>query len=145
DASMLRGVGVSAGGEPPHGGFLRTRGVDLGAVDDVLVTLALGARLDGGEVGAGAGFGVERAPRVFALRDAREVVARLFGGAGLLDRGADPGDALANTTGHPRVRGLVREDRLVHLAGAGAANLFLPRQGEPASLRERAVHVACEF
>jgi hypothetical protein len=63
---VLRGIGIGAGGEPAPVGEVSAGGPDLLAVDDVVVAVARGAGSEGGEVGAGAGFGIEGAPPVIA-------------------------------------------------------------------------------
>ena len=56
-------------------GVVRAGGPDLLAVDDVVVAIAHGARLQAGEVAAGARLAVALAPDDLAARDARQVLA----------------------------------------------------------------------
>ena len=63
-------IRVGAGGEPAPVGEVAAGGPDLLAVDDVVVAIADGAGLEGGEVGAGARLAIERAPPVVGAGDA---------------------------------------------------------------------------
>ena len=63
DAPVLGDVPVGAGDEHPVLGLLAARRPHLLAVDDPLVAVALGPGLQAGEVGAGAGLGVQQAHR----------------------------------------------------------------------------------
>ncbi len=66
DALVLHRVPVGASHEDRHVGVIGTGVPDLLAVDDPAVAVAHGRRLHAGQVGTGAGFGEQLAPRVFA-------------------------------------------------------------------------------
>ena len=92
DALVLGRVGIGAGGEPAPVREVAAGGPNLLAVDHVVVAVAHGAGLQGGEVAAGAGFAVEGAPPLLGARDRRDVGALLLLGAVEHERGSDPGD-----------------------------------------------------
>ena len=91
---MLRGVGVGAGEQDHPVGVLGAGGPDLLAVDDVVVAVADGAGLEGGEVGAGAGLAEALAPDGLARRACRAgmLLLLLLGAVGD-DGGAGHADA----------------------------------------------------
>ncbi len=77
----LSALGVGAHQAEDPVGVVRERGPDLLAVDDVVVALAHGARLQRREVGAGAGLRIALAPEVLAVVDARQEALLLRVGA----------------------------------------------------------------
>ncbi len=95
-------------------GPVRERRPDLLTGDHPLVSVALGACLHVGEVGAGVRLRVPLAPHVLARRDPREEAALLLLGTEVQDRGADQplaDDADATRTAGARV--LLVEDHLL--------------------------------
>src|ERR1019366_2644480 len=70
-------------------GVLGLRRPDLLPVDDPLVAVENGVRLQAREVRARVGFGESLAPRDLALQDAGDELLLLLLGAPLQDRGAD--------------------------------------------------------
>ena len=102
DALVLRGVGIGARREPDVVGVLRVRREDLLAVDDVVVAVADGARLERGEVGAGAGLGVADAEESSPCRMPRQQRLLLRLGAELHDRRADRVDAMTGSGARAR-------------------------------------------
>src|SRR5262245_9508217 len=89
DAFLLLHRAVGAHQAEDQVGEVRERRPGFLAVDDVAVPLAHRARLQRGEVGAGAGLGVTLAPPVLVVADAREIVLLLPGAAVLHDHGSD--------------------------------------------------------
>ncbi len=86
DAAVLRRVGIGAHEELADVGDLAERAPDLLAVQDVVVTVALGARAQRREVGARARLREALAPHLVAAQDLREVRGLLLVAA-LLDEG----------------------------------------------------------
>ena len=107
---------------------------DLLAVDDVVIAVADGARLQRSEVGAGAGFAEELAPDVFAGDDLREVGGFLLVGAVDHDRGAGPAVADAAGPWGAAPGELLAEDELLLHAEAAAAVFLRPGGRTPAVL-----------
>ena len=148
DALVLRRVRVGAGDEDAHVGAVRAGRPDLLAVDDVVVAVADGARLEAGEVGAGAGLAEALAPGIFAADDPRQRRVLLLLRAVDDDRRAGPAVAdAAGPRGSPP-RELLAEDELLLHAQSAAAVLLRPRRGAPAALvqlRRPAAHELHEF
>ena len=139
DALVLRDVGVGAGEAEHVLGHVGERGPDLLAVDDVVVAVADGAGLEGGEVGAGLGLGEALAPHVFAGEDAGDVLLLLLVGAVHEDGGPEDRDAEPADEDGRRGRACGRlhvVDELLHDGHLGAAVLLRPAQGDVAGLVE---------
>jgi len=115
------GVGEWGGGGP-----------DLGAVQDVVIPVRLGAHLERGEVRPRAWLGVALAPVVVAGQDAGQVEGLLFGRAVLLDAGADHAQAHRRQRRRAGARALGGEDVALHLVPARAAVFHGPARGDPA-------------
>jgi hypothetical protein len=117
---------------------VRERRPDLLAGDDPLVAVALGPRLEVGEVGAGFGLRVALAPQFLTRGDLRQEPPLLLLGAVVQDRGPD--QALAHDADAPGPAGtgvLLVEDDLLEQARAPAAVLLRERQAHPAGRAER--------
>ena len=93
DAAVLRDVAVGAGDEQPVVGVVRARRPHLLPVDDPLVAVALGARLQAGDVGPGARLREQLAPHRVGAQQRREVLTPLLVGAVLEQRGRADADA----------------------------------------------------
>src|SRR5581483_9509227 len=89
DAGVLRRVRVRARQEEDVVGVLRLRRPDLLPVDDPLVTVELGARLERREIGTGVGLAEPLAPRDLAREDLGQELLLLLLAPPLQDRGAD--------------------------------------------------------
>jgi hypothetical protein len=109
-------------------------GPDLLAVENVVVAVADGLRLDSREVGAGGGLGVEGAPGVLEVGDLGDELVLLLLGAVEHEGGADPGDAHVEADGGGGVGHLLVVDDLLHDAGFHAAVVLRPGGREPAAL-----------
>ena len=145
DAFMLRRFRVGARRQPPP---LRALGVgrpDLLAVDHEVVAVPDSFRLQRGEVRAGLGLGVERAPDVLAAGDAWQVALLLLVRAVEHDRRADPGDAHAEAARRALVRHLFVVDELLHVGRGEAAVLLGPGHRQPFSLRQLRHHAAAQL
>ena len=144
DALVLRRVGVGAGEEEAPVRFVRIRGPDLGAVDDVVVAVLDRARLEGGEVGAGVGLGIALAPDDVAGGDAgEELLLLLF--VAVDDHGrAGVGHADEARVGRAVVRELFREHYLLHVAHPLSAVFPRPRRRDPTLSGELLREVARE-
>ncbi len=77
----LARLGIAARDEDRPVGPVRARGPDLLAVDHPVVAVALGARAQAGQVGAGAGLGEELAPHLIAAEGRRRIPLLLLVGA----------------------------------------------------------------
>ncbi len=112
DALVLGHLGVGAGGQPDVVGPPGQRGVDLLAVDDVLVAVADRTGLERGQVGTRLRFGVPDAEVDVAGQDLREEEVLLLLGPELHDGRPDRVDG---QHGHRRTgpHGLVEEDVLL--------------------------------
>ncbi len=133
DALVLGHLGVGAGGQPDVVGPSGQRRVDLLAVDDVLVTVAHGPRLERGQVGARLGLGVTDAEVDVTGQDLREEEVLLLLRAELHDGRTDGVDG---QHGHrrPGTHRLVEEDVLLDGRAALAAVLGRPPDAQPAVL-----------
>ena len=122
DALLLLRVRVGADQQEDPVGVLRQRGPGLLAVDDVVVALAHRARLEAGEVGAGAGLGEALAPPVVEVGHARqEALLLLLRAEGDDDRAA-----------HVGVEGeRLRRRRLLQLLAEDVALAERPASGRP--------------
>ena len=146
DALVLGGLGVGPRGQPDVVGVAGQRGVDLLAVDHVLVTVADGPGLQRGEVGARLGLGVADAEVDVAGQDLREEELLLLVGAVVHDRRAHRVDG---QHGHGRAgpHRLVEEDELLDGALALATPLLGPPDAEPAvggHLLDHPAHVGAD-
>ena len=131
DALVLLGVRIGADGEPAVVGATGEGGPHLLAVDDVLVTVAHGAGLERGEIGAGLRLGVADAEVDVTGEDRREEELLLPLGAVVHDGRAhgverEHGD---RRTGPHR---LVEEDELVDRTAFLAAVGLGPTDAGPA-------------
>ena len=143
DAGVLRLLGVGAGDEHAVLGFVRERGPHLLAVEDPLVSVALGAGLQAGDVGAGAGLGEHLAPH----RLGRDVVGHepplLLLGAELVEDRQAHAVADHEAAGHRReVLGDGAVDALVLEREAGAAVLRGVREAGEAGRGELGLELA---
>ena len=86
DALVLGHVGVGAGDQHPEVGDVTRRRPHLLPVDDPLVAVADGARLQPGEVAAGDRLAEQLAPRLAAGHDVGDVAVDLLAGAVRGDR-----------------------------------------------------------
>src|SRR5215211_637364 len=145
DALMLGRVRVGAGGEPAPVGAVRPARPNLLAVDHEVVAVGHGARLQRGEVGAGARLGVERAPDILARRDAGQVAILLLLGAVEHHRRADPGHPHAAAAGRAVVGHLLVVDELGHVVGVEAAEVLRPGHRQPLALGQLARELAGEL
>ena len=84
--AVVAGVRVGLRDEHDEVGAVAVGDVGLRAVDDVLVAVAHGARLDAGDVGAGVGLGDAEAEDLLALDRGHEVLLLLLLGAEQVDR-----------------------------------------------------------
>ena len=132
---MLGRIDIGAGRDPAPVGEVGAGGPDLLAVDHVVVAVAHGAGLEGGEVAAGARLAVEGAPPLLGARDRRDVLSLLLLGAVEHERGSDPGDTHV-PNGGAGVGHLLVVDELAHVRGAAAAVLLGPGHREPAARGE---------
>src|SRR5213593_990038 len=137
DALVLWRLRVGAGEQDPPVGDGPARGPDLLAVDDEVVALVLGARLEAREVRAGIGLGVELTPDLFGREHLLQVALLLPVGAVNDDRRPDEPDP-ESVDGGRRVdtRHLVLDDRLLHRRGSPAAQLSRPQHADVTRLVE---------
>src|SRR5512132_109259 len=77
DALVLRRIGIGARDEHAEVGGLTSRCPDLLPVDDPFVAVALGAALEAGEVGAGAGLTEQLTPRLLPVQDRPQIALPL--------------------------------------------------------------------
>ncbi len=104
------------------------------AVDDVVVAVALGARLERSQVGTRARFGIALAPPVLARKNARQVMLLVPVAAKGDDHRPDHVQAERREPRCARGRALVLENVALDRRPAGAAVLDRPAGGNPALL-----------
>ena len=131
DALVFGRVGIGAGEQDHPVALVGAGGPDLRAVDHVVVAVADGARLQAGEVGAGAGLAEALAPALLAAQDAGQVALLLLVGAVEQDGGAGPAQANAAEARRARLGQLLVEDELLHHGEAAAAILRGPVRRDP--------------
>jgi hypothetical protein len=128
-------VRIGPCGEPDVVGVIGKARPQLLAVDDPVVAVANGARLERREVGAGVGFGVADREQHFATQDARQKITLLRFAAVLLNRRPDGADG-EEREGEPGALGLFGEDVLLDGRSPLAAVLRGPADAEPAVAAE---------
>src|SRR5437763_7841073 len=121
---MLLGPGVGAHQAEDPVGVVRVRGPDLLAVDDEIVAVAFGARLQRSEIGARVRFGITLAPANEAGGDLRQVLFLLRLGAVFQKRRSEHGDAEGNERRPRADRRHLLPDDLGFLAIEAAAAIF---------------------
>ena len=131
DALVLGHVGVGAGGEPDVVGVAGQAGEDLGAVDDVLVTVAHGPGGQRCEVGARVRLGVADTEVDLPGQDLGEEVLLLLLRAEVHDGRAHGVDG-QHGHGCAAAHGLVEEDELFNGRATLATPLGWPADAEPA-------------
>ena len=134
DASLRFALGRGAHQAEHHVGVLGEGGPGLGAVDDIMVAVALGPRLERSEVGTRTRFGIALAPPVLAGQDARQIALLLRLAAEGDDHRADHGDAERNDPWRPGPRHLLVEDMPLHRRPAGATMFDRPAGCQPAAI-----------
>ena len=132
DAGLRLALGAGAHQVEHPVAMLAQGGPGLLAVDDVLVAHALGAGLDGGEVGARAGFAVALAPPDFAAGDAGQEALLLLGIAKGHDHRGHHDGAEGDDAGRACQRALFFKQVLLYGRPAGAAKFLGPAKGQPA-------------
>ena len=106
-------------------------------VDDVVIPVRHGPRLQGCEVGARAGFGIALRPIVLARTDVREIPVLLRRRPVVDDDGPDEMRAGRIVGGHAGAAAFEIEDIALHRRPAGAAMLDRPVRHRPALAVER--------
>ena len=136
--------GIGAREQQPVGGVLGVRGPDLLARDGpAAVVVALGARLDAGEVGARGGLGEQLAPDVLAGQHRPEVALLLVLGAVRDQRRAEHADAdHVEQPGHARAPDLLVDDDLVQRPEPLPAVVGRPGDRREPGARELALPLA---
>ena len=135
---VLGRVRVGAGEQDHPLGHMRQRGPDLLAVEDVVVTVAHGFRLERGQIRTGLRLAVALAPNVFAGEHAGQVFLLLLVCAVDDDRRArhpQPDDQVQRTR-RSMERHLLVEDELLHHRHVRTAILLRPGGGDPALVRK---------
>src|SRR5256884_13247 len=128
DALVLGRLRVGAREQDPPVGDRPARGPDLLAVDEEVVALVLGARLEAREVRAGVGLRVELAPDLLGREHPLQVALLLPVGPVDDDRRADEADPEpVDRRRRADPRHLVLDDRLLHRRGGPAAVLRRPQ------------------
>src|SRR5580658_1820910 len=117
--------------------MLRDRGPDFLPVNDEVVALLDGARLQRGEIGSRVRFRISLAPDFLAREDFRQMALFLFLGAPVNQRRAEQADAHAGewNAGPGAFEFLMIDDVLQH-SGAAAAVFFRPADADPLALVE---------
>src|SRR5947208_1048304 len=137
DALVLGRLRVGAREQDPPVGDRPARGPDLLAVDEEVVALVLGARLEAREVRAGVGLRVELAPDLLGREHLLQVALLLPVGPVDDDRRADEADPEpVDRRRRADPRHLVLDDRLLHRRGGPAAVLRRPQHSHVARLVE---------
>ena len=137
DPGVLGHVGVGPGQQEDVVGVLGLGGPDLLAVDDPLVSVELGPRLERGQVGAGIRLAETLAPGDLPLEDPRDELLLLLLGAPLQQRWPD--ERVAEEVGaqrRPCTRELLVEDYLLQEREAFASVLRRPAGADPAAAEE---------
>ena len=131
---MLRRIGVGADEREDPVGAVGVGRIDLLAVDEPLVAVADRARLQRGEVGAGARLGVALRPSDLAPEGGGQEARLLLLGAVRDQRRAEHRDALPADVGRAGGGHLLLEDELLDGGHAGAAVFGRPVRRHPAAL-----------
>ena len=141
DALVLARLGLGAHRHPVVGGGVGAGVPDLLAVDHPLVTVQLGARAEGRQVGTGVGLGIGDGELDLAAQDARQPRRLLLLGALAQDGGRHRGDGEIHRR---RARHLHLVDEEVLLDGRlpHAAEILRPPDAPPALLEEPLVERA---
>ncbi len=143
DAGLRLGVGIGADQEEAPVGVLTERRPRLLAVDDVVFLAvlghALGAGLQGGEVGAGTRLGIALAPPDLAVTDIGQELGFLLLGPEGVDHGRQHRDAERQDAQGVGAGLFLRPDVLLGGGPVGPAPLLGPRRRRPALLGQDAV------
>ena len=131
DAFLLLGVGIGAHEGKDHVGPVRHRRPDLLPVDHIVVAVANRARLEAGEVRAGAGLRVALAPPGLVLDDAGEILLLLLGCAEGVDHRPCHGRAERDQRRCARAAELLLEGKELLGLPAEPAMLLRPFSGQP--------------
>src|SRR5213078_3775621 len=116
-------------------GLVGVRGPDLVAVDDEGVAVAYGARVERGQVGAGAGLAVALTPADFAAHDLRDVLGALLLAAELEQHRAEhPQPEALERGARVDAAHLLIEDRRFFRVQPAAAVWARPGRRGPAAL-----------
>ena len=138
DPPVLWLIGIGAGENEEPVGVLGVGGPDLLAVDDVDIAFGHGLRLEGGEVGTGAGFAEALGPGHFAAEYLRQVLPALLFAAVSDERGPEKVDADAIDLGYAGTRHLFGKYVLFGNGEACAAVFLGPVWGNPTTFGQRA-------
>ena len=141
NAAMLGLVCVCSRGQPDVGGVVGGGGVNLLAVDDVVVAVGDGPCLERAQVGACGRLGVAEGELELAVEYARQILLALLFGASAEQRRPDRGQAQA-AVGQSVVAQLFGEDELVQQGLAAAAVLFGPADSEQPFLAQQQLELA---
>ena len=136
DAAVLRRVGIGARDHEHPVGVVRLAGPDLLSVEDELVAIRNGARLQRCEIGAGVWFAVPLAPDDLAGRDARQVLRLLLVVAVEDDRRAEITDGGGVDDRRARVAHRLVVNDLIPVRQFETAVLLRPRRRDPAFRRQ---------
>src|SRR6267142_1522211 len=140
DAAVLGHLRVGAREQDAPVGDRPARGPDLLAVDDEVIALIFGARLEAGQVRSGVRLRVELAPDLLGGQHLLQIPLLLRLGAVHDDRRADEPDAEPVDGGRRAHPGhLVLDDRLLHRRGAPAPVLLGPQHPDVPGLVESPV------
>ena len=139
DALLLFRGRIGAHEAEHHVGVLAERRPGLLAVDDVVIALAIGARSERREIGAGAGFRVSLAPPVGAVEDARQIVGLLRVAAVFHQHGRDHRYPERQHAGRSDARAFFVPDVALGGVPARAAIFRRPRDHRPAARAEQLV------
>src|SRR5262249_8480820 len=130
------GAGIGAAEDKYPVGEMAERRPGFLAVDNVMIALAFGPRLQRGEVGASAGLGIALAPKIRPLKNARQVIIFLL----LIAEGHQ------NRPQHHRPEGrdrqglrpgaLLLKNVSLSRGPAGSAVFLRPARGAPSLLEE---------
>ena len=144
DSLVERGVRVRARCEPHVVGALGAAGENLLSVDDVMITVAHGARLEGGQIAACRGLRVTNGKGDLAAGDARQELALLFLRASPDERRPD---GVHRHEGKRRLGKpqLLHQDFLGERVERPATVLQRPAGGEPARLAHAPDDGSVEF
>src|SRR6185312_10277918 len=132
DAVLLPLALVGADQREHHVGVVGVRGPDLGAVDDVVVTVAHRAGFQRRQIGAGARFGIALAPVVLAGENPRQKIVLLLRRAEPDDDGTDHLDAHDVYIGNAGACGFGLEDPAFRRCPVRSAMVYRPARRAPA-------------
>ena len=132
DRALRLGGRVGLGEAEDVRGVMGVGGPQLAAVDDIVAILTFRARLEAGEVGAGAGLGKALAPEIGAIQDAGQEIGFLLVSAEMADDRAEQLEAQDRQAGRVGQRTFLFEDIALDRRPAGAAAVGRPIIGEPA-------------